>query len=125
MVACQRRIAGHRAGVIVISGLHIVGGTLEVGAAPLSEDVLLRELASAETEVGIEVPVLIGERCADAGVGECASALEGSEIAVIIGDVSHHARSHGEAEIIFLEFDRRLVVEVLGCCCQAECQCRQ
>ena len=71
VVATQRRVACHRTGgVVVVTHLHGMSVVAVVKRAVLHEDVLLSKLAATKAEVSIEIPVLIGHRGADAGVGD-------------------------------------------------------
>ena len=123
VVATQRGVAGHRAGgVVVVTHLHGMGVVVIVQMAVLQEDVLLRELAATKTEVSIEVPVLVGHRGADAGIGDRGTTLHGGEVGVIEGSVGHHAGTHGELHFLLgiLELQGGIGVEVLGSSCQGE-----
>ena len=99
-----------------------MGVVVVVQVAVLQENVLLGELATAKTEVGIEIPVLIGHRSADTGISNRSAALQGSEIAVIICCVGHHAGTNGELHLLLgvLELQSGVGVEILSCCCQSE-----
>ena len=99
-----------------------MGVVVLVEVAVLQEDVLLSKLTIAKTEVGIEIPVLIGHRGADAGIGNRGTTLHGGEVGVIVGSVGHHAGTHGELHLLLgvLELQGGIGIEVLGCGCQGE-----
>ena len=99
-----------------------MGVVVVVEVAVLQEDVLLGKLAAAKAEVSIEVPVLVGHRGADACIGNRGAALQGREVAVVVGSVGHHAGTHGEFHFLFsvLELQGGVGVEVLCCCGQGE-----
>ena len=83
----------------------------------LQIDVLLRELAIAKAEVGIEVPVFtIAHACANACIGDSCTALERGEACVIVGSIGHKASTYGEFHLLLFVVDVkcRITVEILS-----------
>ena len=103
VVAAQRGVTCHgTSGVVVVTYLEGMAIVVVVVVGVLQEDVLLCELAATKAEVGVEIPILVGHRGADAGIGDRGTALQRGEVAVIVGSVGHHACTNGEVHVLLV-----------------------
>ena len=88
-----------------------VGGLLSI----FEEDILLLEFAATESEIGVEVPVLILHGGTNARIRDCSATLQRCELRVVQGCISHEAGSNGKFHLFLLVFyrNRGLCVKVL------------
>ena len=84
----------------------------------LQEDVFLRELATAEAEVSIEIPVFtIAHACADTCIADCCTTLQRSGLCIVVSSVCHETCADSKLNLLLLIVDiqSRGVVKVLCC----------
>ena len=78
--------------------------------------VFLAKLPTTEGKVGVELPVLVSERCAYARIGDGSPALHWGEVGMIVRGICHETCADGEVQVFVLVVngDGWLCVEVLG-----------